>query len=82
MPRKIFSWPDFKNRAKEIKLRRAKTMAKSKGNPDFNLEHPDWVRDAQNGKYTDLEVKVSKKIDDAQRISENRRRKRVGLPQI
>ncbi len=44
-------------------------MAKTGSNPDFNIEHADWVRDAQKDNFVAL-IKIIKD-------KEKRRRERI-----
>jgi hypothetical protein len=62
----MFSWKIMKQQAIDIKIRRAKTMAKSDCNPDFSVKHPDWCRDAKKGNYKDLEKKITEQTLKAQ----------------
>lgn len=58
-----------------IKLRRAHIMAKNGGNSDFNTNHPDEKRDAQNKNYTKLDIRIKKEFDLAQKRNTDRRTK-------
>ncbi len=53
-------------------------MAKVGTNDDFRLLHPDWVRDAQKGNYTDLKVKVKALVEKQQDKAIKRRNKLGG----
>jgi len=71
-----FSWKDMKERAIQVKIERAMTMAKKKDvNPDFKLQHPDWVSQAQNNNFTDLKKKVRQMVENQQAIAMARRTK-------
>ncbi len=73
-----FSWEQMKKQAVEIKIRRAITMASKKNvNPDFAIEHPDWVREAQKQNYTDLKAKVKQAVEKEQERAQARRDKLV-----
>ncbi len=72
-----FSWKTEKEKAIEHKIRRAITMAKG-GNPDYAIQHPDEVRDAQNKQFTSLRKRVREQTLKAQNASELRARKLVG----
>ncbi len=61
-----------------IKIRRAHTMAKSKGNIDFNIAHPDWTRDAQTKNYAVMDKKVKEQFQKHLDIIEARRKKLGG----
>ncbi len=52
--------------ALQIKVRRAKQMAKSKCNPDFNTSHPDECRDAQSKNYAKLEKRITELVEKHQ----------------
>ncbi len=73
-----YSHVQFKENAIIVKIRRAKTMANAGNNPDFKLQHPDWVRDAQNKNYTSLIKKVTDDTKKRQEIYIRRRLKLVG----
>ncbi len=69
---KIMSfWDKAKENAIQVKIRRAKTMAKGNINSDFDKDHPDWVSQAQrkpSPDYVDLVKKITlktKKLQDA-----------------
>ncbi len=76
----VFSWAKAKQDAVDTHVRRAMTMAKSGANADFNIMHPDWVRDAhkQNADYTDLKIKVKQATVKKQEQALKRRDKFVG----
>ncbi len=72
-----FSWKEFKQKAIEIKLYRAKNQAKGQS-PDYKLKHPDEARDASQGKFTLLEARVKRQMLKKQETAMNRRLKRIG----
>ncbi len=53
-------------------------MAKVGSNPDFKLEHPDWVRDAQTNNYIALTKKVRELAVKKQETYLRRRLRMVG----
>jgi len=53
-----FSRQDTKTLAIQVKIRRAKTQARGQ-HPDMKLKHPDWCRDANDGKYTIMIKKIT-----------------------
>lgn len=73
-----FSRANSIKKAQVTKVRRAITMAKSAGNPDFNIRFPDFVREAVKGNFTVLKTKVLDDILKRQDIAMKRRLKRVG----
>ncbi len=73
-----FSWKQAKIDAVDVKIRRAITMANAASNPDFKMQHPDWVRDAQNKNYTNLKKVVKEKCEKYQQKAQARRDKRSG----
>jgi len=44
-------------------------------NPDFKIQHPDWVSQAQNQNYTDLKAKIKTLIEKQQQRAQARRLK-------
>ncbi len=73
-----FSWKKAKEDAIKLKIQRAIIMASKKDvNPDFAIEHPDWVRQAQENKFTDLRAKVRLKVEKEQERAQARRDKLV-----
>ncbi len=73
-----FSWDKIKAKAIEHKIRRAKTMARVSNNDDFRIEHPQWIKDAQVKKYTELEIKIRDKVLRYQGKAIKRRDKLAG----
>ncbi len=71
-------WEIAKKRAVEIQIRRAMIMAKGNINPDFDVAHPDWVREAQNNNFTSLKKKVTELVEKQQVIAKARSNKIVG----
>jgi len=76
-----FSWKAENEFAIRLKIERAITMANSATNPDFKLQHPDWVRDAQKKDYTLLKKMVTEKELKYQARAKARRDKRSGKDQ-
>ncbi len=74
----VFSWTNAKKNAIDTKVRRAKTMATVGQNSDFKLQHPDWVRDAQQKNFTALVKKVTEQTKKKQDEHAARRLKLVG----
>ncbi len=69
-----FSWDKTKKRVIDMKVRRAKNMAKYSGN-DFGVRHPAEARDAAKGLYTALIARVTDEIKKAQVSALTRRDK-------
>ncbi len=53
-------------------------MAKSASNPDFKLQHPDWITAATTDKYIQLTSDVKKKVERQQSLAILRRNKLAG----
>ncbi len=70
-----FSWDKAKKQAIEKKVQRNITMAKTASNDDFKIAHPDWVRDAQSKRFTDLKLKVKQVVERQQAVAQGRRDK-------
>ncbi len=69
-----FSWDRMKETAIQLKIERAITMAQKKNvNPDFKIQHPDWVAQAQNNDFIDLKKKVRALIEKQQKTAMDRR---------
>ncbi len=51
-----FSWKKVSKYAQEHKVFRARQMVKT--NPQFQKEHPDWVRDAAKKDYTMMDKTI------------------------
>ncbi len=62
----------------QVKLRRAKTKARTKCNSDFNTQHMAETRDAnaENASYTLLEKRVKEEMKKFQESKEVRNKKR------
>ncbi len=72
-----FSREKSKQRAIEIKIRRAKQMAKS--NPSYKLKHVAEARDADKGQYTLLVKRITEETKEKQLRNEKFRSKLHGL---
>ncbi len=72
-----FSWEKARADTIENKIRRAKTMAKSGLNKDFKIAHTDWVSQAQQNNYKDLEVKIRALMIKKQNAALDRRQRFV-----
>ncbi len=76
MKTEAFSWERMKKLAVEVKIQRAITMARKKDvNSDFRIQHPDWVKQAQSGDFTDLKRKIKESVEKQQQTAMNRRKK-------
>ncbi len=64
-------WDKAKASAVKKEIYRNRIQAKL-GHPDMKIEHPDWVRDAQEGKYTVMDTKVKDKILKRQKRAKER----------
>ncbi len=73
-----FSWVQAKKNAIDKKIQRAITLSKGNINPDFDVQHPDWLRDAQNDNYTNLKKQIKEKIIRQQDRIQKRRDKLGG----
>ncbi len=79
MKTEAFSWERMKKLLVEVKIQRAITMASKKDvNPDFRIQHPDWVKQAQSKDYTDLKKKIKETVEKQQQTAMNRRKKVAG----
>ncbi len=72
-----FSWDAQIKRALEIKIRRAKTMAKNP-NDDFKLKHGDWIVEAKANRYDSLIKRITQDEKNRLAIAMQRRAKLVG----
>lgn len=72
-----FSWDKVRQNNLETKLRRAKIQA-TIAHPDFKKAHLDEVREAQTGKFTTLQIRVKKEVEEHQNLAIQRRLKRIG----
>ncbi len=68
-------WDRVKLNAIDVKIRRAKTLANTASNNDFNVAHPDWIRDAQNKNYVTLTKKIKEDIVKQHTKAIDRRKK-------
>jgi len=78
-----FSWKTEKEIAIAIAIRRARILAggaspESMANPDFKIQHPDWVRDANNKNFTQMDKIVREGVLKQQKIAMDRRAKYAG----
>jgi hypothetical protein len=55
----VFSWTKVQQIALKDKINRAKIQAKA-GHPDFKMIHANECREANQDKYTDLTVRITK----------------------
>ncbi len=73
-----FSMKDFIKRAKALKLRRGQSMARGQVNSDFDVAHPDEVRDAQSNNFGNLNRRIKTKFDKDFDRAIGRRNKLIG----
>ncbi len=57
-----FSWDAAKKQAIDTKIKRAIIMAKGNINSDFDVLHPDWIKQAVTKDYIDLKLKIKEKV--------------------
>ncbi len=57
-----FSWKQAKKDVIVKKIERAITLAKVGTNPDFVIQHADWIRDAQKKDFTVLTKKIGDEV--------------------
>jgi len=74
-----FSWKQAILNADNNLMRQAKIQAK-KGTNETKLKHPDEVRDANQGNYTKLTIRIKNELETKRRIV-NERRKLLGNQQ-
>lgn len=74
-PRQPFSRARALLEAKAEKIYRAKRMAISKGNPDFNIKYNQETIEASRGDFTKLTKRISEEFDKRQEQNEKRRLK-------
>ncbi len=67
-----FSWEKFILQADKNLLRQAKVLAK-KGQAQAKLDHPDEVRDANQGNYTKLTLRLKKELETKRTLIKERR---------
>ncbi len=72
-----FSWEKYKANVIKNEIARAMTQAK-RGSAQDKLDHPDWVREAQNNNYMNLKKVVREKFEKYQEDALLRRLKRAG----
>lgn len=73
-----FSWKMAQERYIKTVIRNNKALSKSTGNPDWNLKHPAWIRDAVQGNYTVMITQTKDEIKKYHVEVERRRQKRIG----
>ncbi len=73
-----FSWALAKKEGLKHKIDRAMLMSNNHINPDFDIKHPDWVRDAQNKNYTNLKKIIKEQVEKQQAQVLKRREKLHG----
>lgn len=73
-----FSWPAQKQKALKLKLRRAKTLAVTAKNDDFNIRYPDEVRDATRKDFTKQITRITQEVEKYQKLAMDRRKKLAG----
>lgn len=61
----------------QLKINRAKHMAKTKCNPDFNLKHADETRDGNQNNFTKLIIRVKDEFK-AHQLKVQRRSEKLG----
>lgn len=57
-----FSWAKARKQADEHNLYRAHIMAKTQ-NADFKIKYPQECKDAQTGKFTNLDILIKKQLN-------------------
>ncbi len=73
-----FSWKKLIENADKNILRQAKVLAK-KGQSQAKLDHPDEVRDANQGNYTKLTLRIKSELEKKRKaILERRERSAIG----
>ncbi len=73
-----FSHKRMAEEALKIKIRRAITQVQGDNpNSDVAVRHPEWVREAQNKKYTELTKKITEDVTKNQ-VRALERRNRLG----
>ncbi len=74
-----YSHKDMIDRALKIKIRRAITMVQGDNpNSDIAIQHPEWIRAAQNKNYVELTKYVTQKFNQHQEKTKMRRNKFAG----
>ncbi len=59
-------------------VRRNKTMAINNNNTTFAIMHPDWIREAQNKNFIQLEKTTKEYMQKSQKLARDRRTKLHG----
>ncbi len=71
-----FNWKKMKEEAIRVKIERAITMVQGDNpNPDIAIQHPEWIREAQNKKYTELTKSITDRVKRQQDQALARRQK-------
>ncbi len=74
--RSYFSWKALKEEAIRVKVARAITQVQGDNpNGDIAIKHPEWVREAQNKKYTELTKSITESVKRQQDLAIARRLK-------
>ncbi len=74
--RSSFSHKVMKEEAIRIKVQRAITQVQGDNpNGDIAIKHPEWVREAQNNKYTELTKSITESMKRFQESAQARRDK-------
>ncbi len=67
LSRTDFNWKKEQEYAIKVKIERAITMVQGDNpNPDIAILHPEWVREAQNKKYTELTKSITDRVKKQQ----------------
>jgi len=74
MKRPPFSWTTFNKKILELKLERAKIQAKNK-HADMAIKNPQWIKEAQNNRFTELTIEITKRTLAHQQGERDRRQK-------
>ncbi len=45
-------------------------MATTASNPDFNVKHASWIKDAQNKNFTALDIEVTKEFTKQMKLAQ------------
>ncbi len=71
-----FSHKAMREEAIKIKIERAIIQVQGDNpNPDIAIQHPEWVREAQNKKYTELTKYITERVKRQQDSALARRQK-------
>ena len=70
-------WDEIKETAIKAKINRAMIMSRGNINSDFDISHPDWIKQAHLVKpnYDDLKNKIRQEIVKRQDLAITRRKK-------